>query len=78
MKEVWSFRFYTWRCVQYRVEWKIYLTENHLHRPLDCSCFILHMVPRVSHTNFMFRYVFQIYAVSEVICLNVVNYSVRF
>jgi len=37
MKEVWGFRCYTWPCVQYRVGCKIYLTENHLHRPLDSS-----------------------------------------
>jgi len=36
------------------------------------------MAPRVSHTQFMFRYVFQIYAFCEVISLNVVNYCVRF
>jgi len=37
MKEVWSFRCFTWRCVQYRVGYKMYLTENHLHRPIECS-----------------------------------------
>jgi len=36
------------------------------------------MAPRVSHTQYMFRKFFPIYAFCEVIYLSVVNYSVRF
>jgi len=40
--------------------------------------FILHNAPLVSHTHFIFRKVFPIYSVCELVCLNVENYIVRF
>jgi len=40
--------------------------------------FIFHKAPRGSHAHFIFRKVFPIYAVCEVVCLNVENYILWF